>query len=230
MFTADQETTLRLPSMHTFWRKRMKLQLHSGNNFKQGVITILLLLLACAGTGWFACQLLLVPQPASFEARWGEAKWIQAAENISPAASFRYTTSLPSVPDAAFITLAADQVFRLYVNGTFIGTNAPDIVKGHAPRAYMYDILSELTTGTNVIAIRVTNPDNRVPAVRANVGIPMGRRSATPELTVDGRRPREHLTPIIAMSTQLRPGRPPASTLQPGCRPEQRRSPHFTPH
>src|SRR5579875_3625351 len=84
------------------------------------------LALACAGTGWFSYQYFLVPQPRSFAPDWRNAAWIQAADANNPVAYFRLATFFSSRPDSAFITVAANQVFTLYVNGYKIGTNATD--------------------------------------------------------------------------------------------------------
>ncbi len=82
--------------------------------------------------------------------------------------------SLP-FPDDAFITIAASQVYRLYVNGTFIGSNQQDFLQGMFPRAYMYDLTSSLHVGMNVIAVRVANIDEQTPLLIANLGMVHGR-------------------------------------------------------
>jgi len=132
------------------------------------------LLLACLGVSWFAYQLLLVPQPTSYAPNWQGARWIQASDGSGPVAYFRQVVALDLIPDSAFITLAADQTFRLYVNGIFVGSNTADLAQGGRPHAYIYDIISWLRPGANVLAIRVVNSDNRVPTVRASVGIVHG--------------------------------------------------------
>jgi hypothetical protein len=132
------------------------------------------LLLACLGASWFLYQCLLVPQPARFTAHWADARWIQAEDGRFPVAYFRRTTSLNALPDAAFVTVAASQVFSLYVNGTFIGSNASDFAQGNFPRAYIYDVLVLLKPGPNVIALRVSNADERTPTVRVSFVIVRG--------------------------------------------------------
>ncbi|MBO0779392.1 MAG: glycosyltransferase family 39 protein, partial [Ktedonobacteraceae bacterium] len=133
-----------------------------------------LLLCACAGASWFAYQVFLVPQTTSFEPDWHDAQWIRAADGRTPVTSFRYVVNQLAVPDAAFITIAANQQFRAYVNGTFIGTNTAETIQGKVPQAYIYDVLSELVPGPNVIAIRVSNLDSQVPTLRASLGIVHG--------------------------------------------------------
>jgi 4-amino-4-deoxy-L-arabinose transferase-like glycosyltransferase len=137
-------------------------------------MTILFLLLACIGASWFAYQCLLVPQPARFAPDWADAQWIQAADGRAPVAYFRYVTGLNSAPDAAFVTVAASQVFSLYVNGTLLGSNAVDFVQGNASQAYIYDVALLLRPGANVIAVRVANLDEQTPCVRASLGVVNG--------------------------------------------------------
>src|SRR5712691_10407203 len=97
------------------------------------------LVLACLGASWYSSQIFLVPQPARFAAPLQNAQVVQAKDGNGPVAYFRYTTDLNTLPDAAFVTVAAGQVFRLYVNGTFIDTNALDVVQGGGAKAYIYD-------------------------------------------------------------------------------------------
>jgi hypothetical protein len=133
------------------------------------------LILACSGTSWFSYQYFLVPQPRSFAPDWQNAAWIQAADASNPVAYFRLATYFSTLPGSAFVTVAANQVFTLYVNGYDIGTNAGSFVEGDAARAYMFDISTAVQSGTNVVGLRVTNVDNQIPQVRANVGAIWGK-------------------------------------------------------
>jgi len=105
------------------------------------------LLLACLGASWFSYQYFLVPQPKTFIPNWGDSQWVQAAESNTPVAYFRYATNLNVLPDGAFVTVAAEQVFQLYVNGTLIGSNAKDFVQGQFPQAYLFDVNPALNAG-----------------------------------------------------------------------------------
>src|SRR2546421_12490300 len=98
----------------------------------------LCILLACMGVCWFAYQLTLVAQPALFAPDWHGAQWVQAPNETSPVAYFRYTTDITSLPDAAYVTIAANQTFRIFVNGTLICTNSQDIQNGNGVKAYMF--------------------------------------------------------------------------------------------
>ncbi len=133
------------------------------------------LFLACLAASWFSYQYFLVPQSKSFVPDWQGAQWVQAEDGNAPVAYFRYSTSLNVQPDSAFVTLAASQVFSLYVNGNFIGTNQVDFTGGDSPRAYMYDVTSVLHIGVNVIALRVANVDRQTPAMRVSFGITQGK-------------------------------------------------------
>jgi len=132
------------------------------------------LFLACLAASWFSYQYFLVPQSKSFTPDWQGAQWVQAADGNAPVAYFRYSTSLNAQPDSAFVTLTASQVFSLYANGNFIGTNQGDFTGGDSPRAYIYDVTSALQVGVNVIALRVANVDMQTPAVRVSFGITQG--------------------------------------------------------
>ncbi len=131
--------------------------------------------LACIGASWFSYQSFLVPQPARYVPDWQSSQWVQAGDGIAPVAYFRYGTSLTAIPDNAFVTVAASQVFTFYVNGNFIGSNASDFVEGKTPQAYMYDVTSAVKSGNNVLAVRVANLDEQTPALRLNLGVVIGR-------------------------------------------------------
>jgi uncharacterized membrane protein len=132
------------------------------------------LVLACLGASWYSSQIFLVPQPARFAAPLQNAQWVQAKDGNGPVAYFRYATDLNTLPDAASVTVAANQIFRLYVNGTFIDTNALDLVQGGGSQSHIYDVLSALQPGPNVIALRVANLDKQVPSLQASLNIVIG--------------------------------------------------------
>lgn len=138
----------------------------------------LCLLLVCAGTSWFSYQSLLVPHTSSFSPDWQGAQWVAPATISEPIAYYRYTTDVNALPDGAFITIAASQTFRVYVNETLIGSNALDFAQGNFPRAYMYDVLSALRLGQNVVAVRVANVDGKSPMLRLSMGMVRGQTSS----------------------------------------------------
>jgi hypothetical protein len=136
--------------------------------------TWLFLVLACAGAGWFAYQFFLAPQPPLFTPTWQDAQWVQAADGNGTVAYFRDVIDLNNMPDADFVTVAANQVFRLYVNGYFIGSNATDRAQGIGARTYIFDVSSSLHSGANILGLRVANLDQQTPSVRVNFGMTSG--------------------------------------------------------
>lgn len=143
-------------------------------NYLANVMMWLCLILACSGTSWFAYQYFLVPQTETYTPDWQQARWVQPVDIQSPTAYFRYGMTLSALPDNAFITITANQVFQLYINGLLLGTNVQDFIPENTPRAYMLDIDSVLKKGTNVIGVRVVDVDHKKPALRANIGITAG--------------------------------------------------------
>ena len=154
-----------LPTRDRFWQRVSTLHR----------MTWVCLLLACLGASWFSYQYFLVPQPKSFAPDWQGAQWVHAADGNAPVAYFRYVTSLDALPDGAFVTIAASQVFRLYLNGTFVGSNASDFSQGNSLQAYIYDVDSLLRLGTNAIAVQVANQDQQTPSVRVSFGSVLGK-------------------------------------------------------
>jgi hypothetical protein len=136
------------------------------------------LLLACLGVSWFTYQFFLVPQPKSFVPDWQGARWVQAADSNAPVAYFRFGVNLNVLPDAAFVTVQASQGFYLFLNGAFVGSNTLALKNGDYARAYMYGVTSLLQTNTNIIAVRVTNNDERTPVLRLNIGIVNGKSAS----------------------------------------------------
>ena len=143
-------------------------------SYLASIMMWLCIILACSGTGWFAYQYFLVPQPGTYAPEWQQANWIQPVDIKSPTAYFRYGMTLNALPDNAFVTITANQSFQLYVNGLLIGTNVQDFIPETTPRAYMFDIDSALLTGINVIGVRVVDVDQQRPALQANIGIVVG--------------------------------------------------------
>ncbi|MBV9258661.1 MAG: glycosyltransferase family 39 protein, partial [Ktedonobacteraceae bacterium] len=134
----------------------------------------ILLLFACVGASWFSYQCLLVPYSPHFTPDWEGARWIQARDAQTPIAYFRYMTDINVLPDAAFVMVAATQVFRLYVNGVFVASNAADFSQNSTPTTYIYDVNALLHSGADVVALRVANADQQLPCVRVSFGLVRG--------------------------------------------------------
>ena len=132
------------------------------------------LCLACLGTSWFVYQCNLVPQAISYAPDWQGARWIQSSDATSSVAYFRYTTSISTIPDGAFVTIAASQVFHLSINGFAVNNNFKDFEQGVFPQTYMYQIDTLLKPGPNVFAVVVSNFNEQVPALRMSIGFVRG--------------------------------------------------------
>ncbi|WP_162004846.1 glycosyltransferase family 39 protein [Dictyobacter vulcani] len=134
----------------------------------------LCLLLACTGASWFAFQYTLIPQQQTYVPQWHGAHWIEPADASAPVAYYHYMTNFNTVPDNAFVLITANQVFRLFANGIFIGANTQDFDHGEAPRSYMFDLDSVLQAGVNAFSIRVVDADQKHPQLRASIGLSWG--------------------------------------------------------
>ncbi len=132
------------------------------------------ILLACLGAAIFSYQLFIVPQPASFTPQWGNAQWVRATDGQGPVTYFRHSFALNAPPNSAFVVVTANQIYTLYVNGTYVGSNRKDFVRGDFPKASVYDVTSVLSVGANVVALSAVNVDNAIPAVRASIGLVRG--------------------------------------------------------
>ena len=143
-------------------------------------LTWLCLLLACIGTSWFAYQIFFVPQPRTYQPIWNNAHWIEAADpgsDPAPVGYFRRSLQFGVIPDTAYITVTAQQVFQLYVNGVFIGANTQDFIRGESPQSYMFDIDSTLVAGTNIVGLRIANVDQGTPQLLANISVSWGHQN-----------------------------------------------------
>jgi mono/diheme cytochrome c family protein len=87
--------------------------------------------------------------------------WSEAGADVKtkPASvAFQRTVLLPETPTEAFLTIAADNVYTLTINGKRVGTS-----KNMAPD--FYDVKPHLKAGTNVISVAAVNlqPNGRNP-------------------------------------------------------------------
>ncbi len=142
--------------------------------FRSWFLTVLCLLLTCSGLCWFVYQSLFVPQHSFISPDWGNSQWIQAADAQTPVAYFRSVTTLQALPASASVTIAANQVFWLYVNGSLVGSNSADFATTGTLKSSMFDVLSLLQPGVNVLGIRAANDDQGPPALRVNFALLQG--------------------------------------------------------
>jgi len=93
----------------------------------------------------FPDRALWEPEP-TWRARW---IWLEAPE--APRASFRHTFTLAAAPQAAWLTLTADNRFELYVNGERISAGDDWSL------LWRVDLAPHLREGANVIALACEN-------------------------------------------------------------------------
>ena len=93
-----------------------------------------------------------LPRHRQYQLDFGKAQWIEPAESPAPIAYFRKEIYLSTLPEQAWIEIAASDNFDLIVNGHTIGTLSS--VKTF--EAGIYDIKRALKAGTNVIAVSVS--------------------------------------------------------------------------
>jgi uncharacterized membrane protein len=122
----------------------------------------------------FAYQTLLVPQPGTYQPNWYGAQWIGVPGPTRPVAYFRKTITLQSLPDGAFLTVQGWHSYLLFVNGAQLDNTGTEFASGVFNRAHMYDVTPLLRIGTNSVALRVVNHDDRSPAVRIVLGLTYG--------------------------------------------------------
>ncbi|GCE24736.1 hypothetical protein KDA_02200 [Dictyobacter alpinus] len=137
----------------------------------------LCLLLACTGASWFAFQYTLIPQQTTYVPQWQGARWIEAVDTSAPVSYYRYNTNFNTIPDNAYVMITANQVFRLFANGIFIGDNIQDFDHGETPRTYMFDLDSVLQAGINAFSVRVVDADQKHPQLRALIGLNWGSQT-----------------------------------------------------
>jgi 4-amino-4-deoxy-L-arabinose transferase-like glycosyltransferase len=123
--------------------------------------------------GYYVLHTYASPKPRQYQLDFGRAQWIEPAERPAPIAYFRKDIYLSSLPEQAWIEVAASDTFGLIVNGRTVGTEGS--VKTF--EAGIYDIKPALKTGTNVIAVSVSRTSFPGPAqllVRGEVREPGG--------------------------------------------------------
>ena len=84
------------------------------------------------------------------------AAWIWASETSptgsKPVCTFRKTFELAALPTSATISITADNVYELYVNGTFVGGDG-GVEAVYWRSIERYDVGHLLVAGPNVVAV-----------------------------------------------------------------------------
>jgi hypothetical protein len=132
------------------------------------------LLLALVGFNLFAVQTWLVPQVRDYHPSWHGARWIVVPGSSGAVAYFRKTITLEAPPTAAFLTVQAEQVYSLYVNGRRLADTQHEFESGATNLAHIYDVTPFLQAGVCTIALRVVQSDEGAPALRAVLGVSLG--------------------------------------------------------
>jgi len=98
-----------------------------------------------------------VKSPAAAPAH--TARWVWAdTTRDTQTVYFRRAFDLAAMPSRATLYLTADDFFTLYVNGREVDHSAPDPKDGNVwQHVHRVNVASFLTTGRNVLAVRVTN-------------------------------------------------------------------------
>ena len=100
--------------------------------------------------GYYVLQTYGTPLYRQYQLDFGQAQWIEPQESYAPTAYFRKEVYLPSIPEQAWLEIAASDNFALVVNGRTLDTlsSVKTFVTG------IYDLKSALKQGTNVINLK----------------------------------------------------------------------------
>jgi hypothetical protein len=102
--------------------------------------------------GYYVFRTYENPRHRQYQLDFGKAQWIEPADSPAPIAYFRKEIYLDTLPEQAWLEVAASDNFELIVNGQTVGTLTS--VKNF--EAGIYDIKKTLKTGTNVIGVSIS--------------------------------------------------------------------------
>jgi len=102
--------------------------------------------------GYYVLQTYGTPLQRQYQLDFGQAQWIEPEESYAPTAYFRKEVFLSSIPQQAWLEIAASDNFGLIINGRTLGslTSVKTFETG------IYDLKSALKQGTNVIAVSIS--------------------------------------------------------------------------
>jgi hypothetical protein len=106
------------------------------------------------------------------------ASWIQAPGGAQRA-YFRLSLDLPAVPDLATLWIDADQQYRVYANGQYVGGSQPPTTSGRPSLVDPVDLSWRLRKGPNGIGVEVVNGDAGSAAIRARLTLTFGGKQIT---------------------------------------------------
>jgi Dolichyl-phosphate-mannose-protein mannosyltransferase len=101
--------------------------------------------------GYYIVQAYVSPKQRQYQLNFGDAKWIEP-QDVAPVAYFRREVFLSSIPEEAWVEIAATDNYKIFVNGHTVGSKLD--VKTRV--AGIYDIKKHLKVGTNVIAVSIS--------------------------------------------------------------------------
>jgi hypothetical protein len=102
--------------------------------------------------GYYVLRTYASTRDRQYQLDFGKAEWIEPVESFAPIAYFRKEVFFPTLPQKAWIQVAASDTFGLFVNGHTVATEGS--VKTY--ETGIYDIKRALKQGTNVIAVSVS--------------------------------------------------------------------------
>jgi hypothetical protein len=133
------------------------------------------LVLACGLLlGYELLQTYSMPEHRQYQLDFAGAQWIEPADASAPVAYFRKEVYLSSLPEQAWIEIAASDNFELIVNSHTVATQGS--VKTY--ETGIYDIKRALKQGTNVIAVsiaRTSFPGSAQLLLRGQITPPGGK-------------------------------------------------------
>ena len=133
------------------------------------------LVLACGLLlGYEVLQTYSMPEHRQYQLDFAGAQWIEPADASAPVAYFRKEVYLSSLPEQAWIEIAASDNFELIVNSHTVATQGS--VKTY--ETGIYDIKRALKQGTNVIAVsiaRTSFPGSAQLLLRGQITPPGGK-------------------------------------------------------
>ena len=154
----------------------MQERLAQETNFRSQALRWSWILVVVCGLllGYYVFRTYENPRHRQYQLDFGKAQWIEPADSPAPIAYFRKEIYLSTLPEQAWLEVAASDNFDLIVNGQTIGT----LTSVKTFEAGIYDIKKTLKAGTNVIGVSVSRtsyPGTAQLLIRGQVTEPGGR-------------------------------------------------------
>ena len=155
----------------------------------RGATSLLLVLVTGFLLGYYGWRILAAPPLPTYRLDFGNAQWIQPAEECADG-YFRKKFFISGEVEQAWIQVAATDAFRLFVNGSLISTGVSaeaswTAASTSADPTLLWDVSKLLRPGTNAVALEVqrsTYPG--VPRLLVRLGI--RQKTSRQEVVSDG--------------------------------------------